>query len=168
REPDEMILRYFAAFGPATAGDIRTWSGLTGLREVIERLRPRLRTFSDERGRELLDVPNSPLPDPDIPAPPRFLPEYDNALLSHYDRARIVPDEHRKRVVTSLGKPTVLLDGLVAGFWKTEKTRGKAALEIQSLEPLTRKDREALTEEGEQLLRFVAGDDETLEVRFAV
>lgn len=167
REPDEMILRYLAAFGPATAGDIRTWSGLTGLREVIERLRPRLRTFTDERGRELLDVPDSPLPDPDIPAPPRFLPEYDNALLSHYDRARIVPDEHRKRVVTSLGKPTVLLDGLVAGFWKTEKTRDKAALEIQSLEPLTRKDRESLSEEGERLLRFVAGDDETLEVRFA-
>jgi hypothetical protein len=113
-------------------------------------------------------VPDAPLPDPDIPAPPRFLPEYDNALLSHDDRARIVPDEHRKRVVTSLGRPSVLLDGLVAGFWKTEKTRGKAALEIQPLEPLTRKDREALSEEGERLLHFVAGGDETLEVRFAV
>src|ERR1700753_17558 len=91
-----MIERYLAAFGPATVQDVQTWSGLTRLREIVEPLRDRLRVFTDERGRELFDLPGSPRPDPDVPAPPRLVAEFDNLILSHHDRTPIMAEDDRR------------------------------------------------------------------------
>jgi hypothetical protein len=168
---EETILRYLGAFGPATVKDVQTWSGLTRLGEVIERLRPRLRIFRDEHGKELFDVPEAPMPDPDTPAPPRYLPEFDNLILSHADRTRVIAEEYRKAIASKNGMvpASVLVDGFVRGTWKTEQSRGKATLEIKPFEPLTKGDRDALAEEGERLIRFVAEPDgaESYEIRFA-
>lgn len=167
---DALVLRYLAAFGPATVADIRTWSRLTGLREVVERLRPRLRSFRDENGRELLDVPDVPLPDPDTPAPPRFLPEYDNVWLSHDDRSRIVGDSYG-------GEPflrgkwigTLLVDGFCRGRWKLVEEDGTATLTIDRYEPRPADPpdmAEAVEAEAHALIGFVA--PEATERRLAV
>jgi len=136
---------------------------------VTDRLRSHLRTFRDEHGRELFDLPDAPRPNPDAPAPPRFLPEFDNLILSHADRTRIIADDHRRVIASKNGMvpATVLVDGFVRGTWKIERTRGKAALVIEPFEPLARKDRDALAEEGERLIRFTGAGAETFEIRFA-
>jgi hypothetical protein len=166
-----MVLRYLGAFGPATVKDLQTWSGLTRLREVIEGLRPRLRAFRDEQGKELFDLPDAPRPDPDTPAPPRFLPEFDNLILSHADRSRAIANDYRKVIASRNGMvpATVLVDGFVRGTWKTERTRGKATLVIEPFEPLSEEERDALAEEGWRLVRFVTEPEgaEAFEVRFA-
>lgn len=158
--PDKLILRYLRAFGPATIADARTWSRLSGLREVFERLRPRLRTFRDESGRELFDVPDGALPDPDTTAPPRFLPEYDNILLSHEDRSRIVRRDFQRSPGSGIEGTfgTVLVDGFVGAIWKISRTRGEALLRIESVLPLGRRDIDAVAMEGERLLTFTDPD----------
>jgi len=158
--PDKLMLRYLRAFGPATVADARTWSRLTGLREVFERLRPRLRTLRDEQGRELFDVPDGALPDPETPAPPRFLPEYDNVLLSHHDRSRIAREDFRLSRGSSIQGAfgTVLVDGFIAAIWKITRKGGEAMLRIESVVPLARRDMDAVATEGERLLAFTDPD----------
>jgi hypothetical protein len=165
---DTMVLRYLAAFGPATARDVQHWCGLRRLGQVLDRLRPQLRTFRSEAGAELFDLPDAPRPDADTPAPVRLLPEFDNVLLSHADRARIISEERRKRVFTVNGiiRPTILVDGMVRGMWKMDRRRGAATLLISPFEPLARSDRAALEKEAMALLRFAAPDAADFDVRF--
>ena len=157
---DELLLRYVAAFGPATPADFRTWSGLTGLGEAINALRPRLRTFRDEHGRELLDVEDGLLPDPETPAPPRFLPEFDNALLSHADRSRVFRDSGptypRGSTIGSL-----LFDGFVHADWKLTRS----TLTIDGFEP--KRGRDEIENEGLRLLDLLAPEAPKPQVEFS-
>jgi len=153
---DGLVLRYLAAFGPATVADLRTWSGLTGLRAVVEGLRRRLVTFRDERGRELLDVPGAPLPDPETPAPPRFLPEYDNVLLSHEDRSRVVGEVGPTPPRAPEGTVgTVLVDGFSRARWALAVDGETATLTVDGV---PREARDEVAAEGEALLAFLAAD----------
>ncbi len=164
-EPDDLFRRYLAAFGPATIADAQNWSGLSGLKAVFERLRPSLRTFRDERGRELFDAPDAPLPNPDTPAPARFLPEYDNVGLAHADRSRIVAPEMRGWVEVGWG--SVLVNGFGSARWKVDLEKGAAVLRIEPFIRLSRSDRTAISTEGERLVRFLAPGSDRSDIRFA-
>ncbi len=156
-EPDETVVRYLRAFGPATVADVRAWSGLTGLTGAVERLRPRLTAYEDERGRELLDVRDLPLPDPETPAPPRFLPEFDNVLVAYQDRERVIRPEHREHVVRSLGRPPLLVDGWVAGWWKLEREgKGRVRIAVELFERLPANAKKAVAREAELVAGFLA------------
>jgi hypothetical protein len=165
----DLLWSYLRAFGPATVSDFQTWSGMAKAREAIEEHKPLLCTYRDEKGAELLDLPELKLPDADTPAPVRFLPEYDNLLLSHAKRTRILADTHRKRVYLPALRvaSTFLVDGFVHGAWKIERTGEVATLRIEPFEPLSKADRVALEDEGERLVRFVAKDVERVEVTYA-
>ncbi|TQL87988.1 winged helix DNA-binding protein [Actinoallomurus bryophytorum] len=156
---DDLVLRYLAGYGPATPRDIQVWSGLTRLREVVDGLRPRLRVFHDEHGNEVFDLPDAPRPDPGTPAPPRFLPEYDNLLRSHADRTRVLPGGHRDRLATpnDSPRPAFLVDGFVHGTWKLTRARGTATLTIEPFASLP--DPGAVTAEAARLLEFAAAGD---------
>jgi hypothetical protein len=151
----EMLQRYLAAFGPASAADIRAWAmmRMTEIRPALERLE--LRRFRDERGRELLDVPDGLLPDPKMPAPVRFLPKWDNVLLAFADRTRVLPEDYRKRVIRMNGDvaQSFLVEGAVAGTWRVEDGR----VVPEPFAPLPRAARRELEEEAGRLEAFLAG-----------
>lgn len=169
QDPRELIRRYLGAFGPAAVRDVQAWSGLAGLKADAEALRPELRTFRDERGRELLDLPDAPLPPPDTPAPPRFLPDFDNLMVGHAARTRLIADEHRPRVYRPGARvlATVLLDGVVAATWSVERKARAATLTVEPFGRLARTDRAALRDEGARMLRFSEPRAERIAVRFA-
>ena len=168
---DDLLLRYLAAFGPATMADAGAWSGLTGWKAVAERLRPRLRVFAGEDGQELFDLPRAPRPDPDTPAPPRLVAEWDNLLLSHADRGRVLSESHRARVFTINGivRGTVLLDGFVAGVWKIERAKnGAATVVLEAFARWSKADRAGVEKEALDLLAFCSdGEGERHAVRMA-
>jgi hypothetical protein len=166
--PDAMVKRYLAAFGPASTADAQAWSGLTGLREVFDRLRPGLRTFRDESGRELFDLPDAPRPGPGTPAPVRFVAEFDNLILSHADRSRVISDHGRQRLYSRNGifPGTVLVDGFVAGIWRIMRSRGTATLTVEPFGPISPPDRQALSQEAQRLLGFAADGAARHDIRF--
>ncbi|WNI21609.1 winged helix DNA-binding domain-containing protein [Streptomyces sp. ITFR-16] len=171
--PDATVLRYLAAFGPASVKDMQAWAGLTRLREVFDRLRPRLVTFRDEHGVELFDLPDAPRPEEDTPAPPRFLPEFDNVLLAHADRTRVIPPRFKGRNgVGNQAYGTVLADGFLAALWRLEEGRRGAPtiLTVQGLRRLTPAERDAVTEEAVALLSVMTKattDRNGYDIRFA-
>jgi Winged helix DNA-binding domain len=155
---EALVRRYLAAFGPAATADLRAWCGLAGLPAAVAALRAELVSFRDDRGRELLDLPDAPRPDPDVPAPVRFLPAFDNAILGYDDRTRIVDDAHRGLSVA--GARVVLVDGRVAATWLVED----GTVVVTPLRRLPRADRVAVAEEGGALASFLS-DKESDRVR---
>ncbi|MEU9064137.1 winged helix DNA-binding domain-containing protein [Streptomyces sp. NPDC048430] len=155
--PDGTVLRYLGAFGPASVKDMQMWAGLTRMREVFERLRPRLVTFRDENGVELFDLPDAPRPDPDTPAPPRFLPEFDNVLLGHADRTRVIPFAYKGRNgVGNQSYGTVLADGFLAALWRLDESRDTATVTVQALGTPDQATREEITQEAVEMLTVMS------------
>ena len=171
----DVVLRYLGAFGPATVADVATWSRLTRLRPVLERLRPQLRTFRHESGRELFDLPEAPRPARDVPAPVRFLPEYDNLLLSHADRSRFANAPGVTPAATRAPAPvhgTVLADGVVVATWRLEgeqmgrSGQGPPVLTVDALVRLSRPTAAAVTAEGQRLADLLTSGSDS-DVRLA-
>jgi Winged helix DNA-binding domain len=158
---ERLLLRYLAAFGPASAMDAQAWCGLTRLAAVADRLRDRLIAFRDEQGRELLDLPDAPRPDPDVPAPVRFLYDYDNLLLSHADRSRFSGPRSVGRAFADVppqrAPGAVLVDGVVHGSWLLDRERKAATLVVRTTE-LPKAQLDEVVAEGEALLALVAAD----------
>jgi hypothetical protein len=165
---EALVLRYLAAFGPATVADAQTWSGLK-LKAAFEALRPQLLTFRDENRRELFDLPDAPRPPEDTPAPVRLVPEYDNLVLAHADRTRLIPEAYRPRIVTKNLKvqATFLVDGMVAGLWRSARKGKQASLTLEPFEPLPAPVLAELKAEAERLLRFAEPDAQGFSVTVA-
>ena len=168
---EAMVLRYLAAFGPASVKDIAAWSGLQGVRAIVARLRPRLRAYRDACGNELFDPADIDLPDVGQPAPPRLLADFDNVLLAHADRSRIFEERYKSSIFTRNGivRATILIDGFVRGTWSMERGKDTATIAIVPFARLSKADRAVLGDEAARCLgtfapglahdlRFEAGD----------
>jgi hypothetical protein len=166
-DPQQMVRRYLTAFGPATPGDATAWSGVGGMRTVFDDLRDELRVFHDESGRELFDVEDGLLPGGDCEAPVRLLPQFDNTLLSHKDRTRVIADEHRPLVNLLPGGllGTLLLDGFAAASWRIERKRDAATLTIEPFRRITKIERKLIEPEAEALMAFAEPDAETYAIQ---
>ncbi len=163
-----LVLRYLAAFGPASVRDMQTWSGLTGLQKIVQALRPQLLTFRDEQGRELFDLPDAPRPPEDTPAPVRFLSVFDNLLLSYADRCRILNDADKPAVFTSNGLvlASILIDGFVGGRWKITRERAITLLLLELFAPPTPQQRQELLTEGTRLMHWLLDGAGTFDILF--
>ncbi|MFF5077455.1 winged helix DNA-binding domain-containing protein [Actinoplanes sp. NPDC000266] len=150
-----LIRRYLAAFGPASTADLRAWCGLAGLPEAVAALRDELVDVRDTRGRRLLDLAGAPRPDPGTPAPVRFLPAFDNAVLGYHDRSRVIDDEHR--LLSVAGTRFVLIDGRVAATWTTP-TATSGPVAVTPLRRLTRAEQSEVSDEAERLTAFLGRD----------
>jgi hypothetical protein len=164
---EALVTRYLGAFGPASAKDVERWSAVAGMKAVLDGMRDRLEVFADERGRELFDLPDAPRPDAGAPAPVRLLPEFDNLVLAHDDRSRVIADEHRPLVTTKnlRVKATFLVDGVVAGTWTVAVKRKVATLTLTPFSELPKRAVEELEAEGEALLQFAEPDAGGRDVR---
>jgi Winged helix DNA-binding domain len=166
---DDLVLRYLRAFGPASVKDVQSWSGLTKLREVVDGLRDRLVVFRDEAGTELFDLLDAPRPDPGVAAPVRLLGEYDNVLLGHADRSRIIPADFPWAAMLASGRfvNNLLVDGMLRATWWLEREgNAKVTLAIRPFGRLRRGDRADVGDEARRMVDFAAGDAKTRDVRF--
>ncbi len=164
---DELVLRYLAAHGPASARAIAAWAGMRDLAGALERLRPKLAVVKGPGRAELFDLPDAPRPDPDTPAPIRFVPEYDNLIVTSADE-RVLPRAYRRAVFLPALRvaATVLVDGFVHATWTVERAKDRASLVIRPLAPMARASRDEAHAEGKALLRFLEPDARTFDVRF--
>lgn len=155
--PHEMIRRYLAAFGPASLADVTSWSGVTNLKKSMLELGDELVTYRNEAGVLLYDLAGKEIVPPDVTAPVRFLPGFDNALLGHKDRSRIISDEHRAIIGTPNGlfASTFLVDGFVAGVWRVVDGQ----MQLAAFETLSANDRDEVEEEAVRLAPFWTGED---------
>jgi hypothetical protein len=167
-DPEALVRRHLGAFGPATATDVQSWSGLGGISAVLDGMRGELEAFKLGR-REVFDLPGAPRPGPDVAAPPRLLPEFDSLLLAHKDRTRVITDERRKSLATKnlRVQAVFLVDGFVAGSWSAARKRATATLTLAPFERLPAVVRDELAAEAEALLRFAEPDAAEQRVEFS-
>ena len=171
-EPSDLgtlFRRYLAAYGPASVMDFQTWTGMTGLKSQLAATLKELAEYRDEAGKACYDLPELTIEDGDAPAPIRFLPEYDNILIAHRDRRRILPEKHRKKVFVSAGRVlgSVIVDGFVGAIWRVKRDKARAALQVSLFVDTTDDARAAIKKEGLALLRFIADDAEAFSVEVA-